>query len=147
MLQSIVDGWMRTGDLAEIDENVRSLCLPCALRHALRGWHGLPCCSVQGYCRIVGRSKDMIIRGGENIYPREIEDFLYTHPSVQDVQVVGVPDHHYGEEVCACIILRKDHTATVEEVCVARTGGGGACHCLPGLQRAAQQGVLGHCRV
>jgi fatty-acyl-CoA synthase len=59
-----------------------------------------------GYCNIVGRIKDMVIRGGENIYPREIEEFLYTHPDVEDVQVVGVPDEKYGEELCAWVRLR-----------------------------------------
>jgi len=73
-------GWMHTGDLATIDED--------------------------GYCRIVGRIKDMVIRGGENIYPREIEEFLHRHPDVQDVQVVGVPDERYGEELCAWIVPR-----------------------------------------
>ncbi|MET8797672.1 AMP-binding protein [Nocardia sp. NPDC004568] len=74
------DGWMHTGDLAVMRED--------------------------GYCRIVGRIKDMVIRGGENIYPREIEEFLYTHPDIDDVQVVGVPDGRYGEELCAWIRLR-----------------------------------------
>ncbi|EHN09822.1 Acetoacetyl-CoA synthetase [Patulibacter medicamentivorans] len=74
------DGWMHTGDLATIDE--------------------------QGYLRIVGRSKDMIIRGGENVYPREIEEFLYTHPDVADVQVIGVPDERFGEEIMAWVIPR-----------------------------------------
>ncbi len=74
------DGWMHTGDLA-------------VMRH-------------DGYCAIVGRIKDMVIRGGENIYPREIEEFLYTHPDIEDVQVVGVPDQKYGEELCAWIKLR-----------------------------------------
>ena len=69
-----------------------------------------------GYVNIVGRLKDMIIRGGENIYPREIEEFLHTHPSVSDVQVVGVPDRKYGEEVCAWIRLRDGHTATLDEI-------------------------------
>jgi fatty-acyl-CoA synthase len=69
-----------------------------------------------GTVNIVGRIKDMIIRGGENIYPREIEEFLYTHPAVSDVQVIGVPDGKYGEEVCAWIRLRADHTATVEDI-------------------------------
>ena len=69
-----------------------------------------------GNFRITGRLKDMIIHGGENIYPREIEEFLYTHPAVSDVQVVGVPDEKYGEEVCACVILKKDCTATKEEL-------------------------------
>jgi fatty-acyl-CoA synthase len=70
--------WMHTGDLATIDDNV--------------------------YCRIVGRIKDMVIRGGENIYPREVEEYLYRHPDIQDVQVFGVPDKRYGEELCAWII-------------------------------------------
>ncbi|WP_432477517.1 AMP-binding protein [Nocardioides sp. GXQ0305] len=75
------DGWMHTGDLAEMRDD--------------------------GYCVISGRIKDMVIRGGENIYPREIEDFLYTHPDVEDVQVVGVPDEKYGEELCAWIRMRS----------------------------------------
>jgi fatty-acyl-CoA synthase len=74
------DGWMHTGDLATMDD--------------------------EGYVNIVGRIKDMVIRGGENVYPREIEEFLYRHPAIQDVQVVGVPDIKYGEELCAWIILR-----------------------------------------
>ncbi|MDO9456268.1 AMP-binding protein [Nocardioides sp.] len=74
------DGWMHTGDLAEMRED--------------------------GYCNIVGRIKDMVIRGGENIYPREIEEFLYAHPDVEDVQVVGVPDAKYGEELCAWVRMR-----------------------------------------
>ncbi|MGD6967085.1 AMP-binding protein [Rossellomorea vietnamensis] len=84
------DGWLHTGDLAVMDEN--------------------------GYCRITGRLKDMIIRGGENIYPREIEEFLYTHSKVMDVQVVGIPDEVYGEEVMAWVILKEDVTATAEEL-------------------------------
>jgi fatty-acyl-CoA synthase len=83
-------GWMHTGDLATIDE--------------------------QGYCRIVGRSKDMVIRGGENVFPREVEEFLYRHPKVLDVQCVGVPDAKYGEELCACIILRPGMQAGAEEI-------------------------------
>jgi fatty-acyl-CoA synthase len=83
-------GWMHTGDLAVID--------------------------AQGYCNIVGRVKDMIIRGGENVYPREIEEFLYRHPAVLDVAVVGVPDPKFGEAVCACIRLREGMTATEEEI-------------------------------
>jgi fatty-acyl-CoA synthase len=83
-------GWMHTGDLAVIDS--------------------------QGYCNIVGRVKDMIIRGGENVYPREIEEFLYRHPKVLDVAVVGVPDRKYGEEVCAVIRLRDGVTADCEEI-------------------------------
>jgi len=74
------DGWMHTGDLAEM--------------------------RADGYALIVGRIKDMVIRGGENIYPREIEEFLYTHPDVEDVQVIGVPDERYGEELCAWIKIR-----------------------------------------
>ena len=88
--EAIVDGWMRTGDLATIDS--------------------------QGYCKIVGRVKDMLIRGGENIYPREIEEFLFGHPKVQSVQVFGVPDPKYGEEVCAWIVLKPGAQATEEEI-------------------------------
>jgi len=65
---------------------------------------------------IVGRLKDMIIRGGENIYPREIEEFLYTHPKISDIQVIGVPDKKYGEEVCAWIRLREGQHATEDEI-------------------------------
>ncbi|MBV8341913.1 MAG: AMP-binding protein, partial [Gammaproteobacteria bacterium] len=83
-------GWMHTGDLAVIDS--------------------------EGYCNIVGRVKDMIIRGGENIYPREIEDFLYRHPKVLDVAVIGVPDRKYGEQVCAVIRLREGASADREEI-------------------------------
>jgi fatty-acyl-CoA synthase len=78
-------GWMHTGDLATMDDD--------------------------GYLRIVGRSKDMVIRGGENVYPREIEEFLHTHPDIADVQVVGVPDARYGEELCAWIRLRDGAAA------------------------------------
>ena len=78
------DGWMHTGDLAEMRED--------------------------GYCTIVGRIKDMVIRGGENIYPREIEEFLYQHPDIEDVQVVGVPDEKYGEELCAWLKMKADAT-------------------------------------
>jgi fatty-acyl-CoA synthase len=88
--EAIVDGWMRTGDLATID--------------------------AQGYCNIVGRLKDMLIRGGENIYPREVEEFLFTHPKIQSVQVFGVPDEKYGEEVCAWIVVRPGEQLTEEEV-------------------------------
>jgi fatty-acyl-CoA synthase len=83
-------GWMHTGDLAVIDEN--------------------------GFATIVGRSKDMVIRGGENIYPREVEEFLYRHPQILDVQCVGVPDAKYGEQLCACIILRPGAVASAEEI-------------------------------
>ena len=84
------DGWLHTGDLAVMDEN--------------------------GYCAITGRLKDMIIRGGENIYPREIEEFLYEHPSVLDVQVIGVPDAKYGEEVMAWIIPKEGVALTAEDI-------------------------------
>jgi fatty-acyl-CoA synthase len=69
-----------------------------------------------GYCNIVGRIKDMVIRGGENVYPREIEEFLYRHPAIQDVQVFGVPDARYGEELCAWIKIRPGATLTEDEV-------------------------------
>ncbi|WP_062198983.1 AMP-binding protein [Massilibacterium senegalense] len=84
------DGFLHTGDLAVMDE--------------------------QGYVRITGRLKDMIIRGGENIYPREIEEFLYRHPKVLDVQVVGVPDPKFGEEVMAWVILKEGETCTADEI-------------------------------
>jgi fatty-acyl-CoA synthase len=77
-----------------------------------------------GYVIIEGRIKDMVIRGGENIYPREIEEYLYTHPSIQDVQVIGVPDAQYGEELMACIILKPDaeplDAASLAEYCRGR---------------------------
>lgn len=84
------DGWLHTGDLA--------------------------CKTPEGNYRITGRLKDMIIRGGENIYPKEIEEFLYTHPKVKDVQVIGVPDEQYGEEIMACVILKEGETATEKEI-------------------------------
>ena len=84
------DDWLHTGDLAIMDEN--------------------------GYCKITGRIKQMIIRGGENIYPKEIEEFLYTHPKVSDIQVYGVPDRKYGEQVMAAIILKKEVEMTEDEV-------------------------------
>jgi fatty-acyl-CoA synthase len=83
-------GWMHTGDLAVLDE--------------------------QGYCRIIGRSKDLVIRGGENISPREIEEFLYRHPSVRDVQVVGLPDERFGEELCAWIVLQAGASAGADDI-------------------------------
>jgi fatty-acyl-CoA synthase len=70
----------------------------------------------EGYCNIVGRAKDMVIRGGENIYPREVEEFLYSHPKIQDVQCIGVPDPKYGEELCACVILRPGVMASEDEI-------------------------------
>ncbi len=84
------DKWLHTGDLATVDKD--------------------------GYYKIVGRIKDMIIRGGENLYPKEIEEFLYNHPKIYDVQVIGLPSKKYGEEVCACIIVKPNETLTVEEV-------------------------------
>ena len=88
--EAVRDGWMHTGDLAILDE--------------------------QGYCNIVGRLKDMLIRGGENVYPREIEEFLFRHPAVSAVQVFGVPDTRFGEEVCAWIVLKPGARATEEEI-------------------------------
>jgi fatty-acyl-CoA synthase len=70
----------------------------------------------EGYIKIVGRIKDMIIRGGENVYPREIEEFLYTHPKISDVQVIGVPDAKYGEEIMAWVRLREGEAASTEEL-------------------------------
>ena len=64
-----------------------------------------------GYCNVVGRIKDMVIRGGENVYPREVEEFLYTHPDIEDAQVIGVPDAKYGEEICAWIRMKPDRPA------------------------------------
>jgi fatty-acyl-CoA synthase len=87
---AIHDGWMFTGDLATLDED--------------------------GYCNIVGRVKDMLIRGGENIYPREIEEFLFRNPKVSEVQVFGVPDPKYGEEICAWIVLKSGQSMTEDEV-------------------------------
>ena len=83
-------GWMHTGDLAVMRDD--------------------------GYVNIIGRAKDMVIRGGENIFPREIEEFLYRHPAIQDVQVIGVPDEKYGEELCAWVKLKEGETATDEEI-------------------------------
>jgi fatty-acyl-CoA synthase len=88
--EAIRDGWMHTGDLATID--------------------------AEGYCNIVGRAKDMLIRGGENVYPREVEEFLFRHPKVQSVQVFGVPDAKYVEEVCAWIVLKPGESCTEQEI-------------------------------
>jgi fatty-acyl-CoA synthase len=77
----------------------------------------------EGYIKIVGRIKDMIIRGGENVYPREIEEFLYTHPAIADVQVIGVPDVKYGEEICAWVRLREGQQLeldSLEEFCAGK---------------------------
>jgi fatty-acyl-CoA synthase len=76
----------------------------------------LPVMRDDGYVNISGRIKDMIIRGGENVYPREIEEFLYSHPKVSEVQVIGVPDVKYGEEICAWVRLREGEVATDEEL-------------------------------
>lgn len=84
------NGWMHTGDIAIID--------------------------AEGYCNIVGRIKDMVIRGGENLYPREIEEFLYRHPKIQDVQIFGVADERYGEELCAWVRVRPGETLTADEI-------------------------------
>jgi fatty-acyl-CoA synthase len=84
------DGWMHTGDLARMDD--------------------------EGYVNIIGRSKDMVIRGGENIYPREVEEFLYTHPDIADVQVIGVPDERFGEELMAWVIARPDASLDADAV-------------------------------
>jgi fatty-acyl-CoA synthase len=70
----------------------------------------------EGYAMISGRVKDMVIRGGENIYPREIEEFLFTHPAIRDVSVVGVPDERYGEQLCAWVIRKEDATAGEDEI-------------------------------
>lgn len=88
--ETVQDGWMHTGDLATID--------------------------AEGYCNIVGRAKDMLIRGGENVYPREIEEFLFRHPKVQSVQVFGVPDAKYGEEICAWVVPKPGQTCTEDEI-------------------------------
>jgi fatty-acyl-CoA synthase len=87
---AVIDGWMHTGDLATLD--------------------------AEGYCNIVGRVKDLVIRGGENVYPREVEEYLFTHPAIESVQVFGVPDPKYGEELAAWIILKPSHSATEEEI-------------------------------
>ena len=84
------DGWLHTGDLA--------------------------CKTEDGNFRITGRLKDMIIRGGENIYPKKIEEFIYTHPKVSDVQVIGVPDEQYGEEIMACVVLKEGESMTADEM-------------------------------
>ena len=88
--EAVRDGWMHTGDLAVID--------------------------AEGYCNIVGRAKDMLIRGGENVYPREVEEFLFRHPAVQSVQVFGVPDAKYGEAVCAWIVLKPGQQASADDI-------------------------------
>ena len=99
-------GWMHTGDLATLDAD--------------------------GYCNIVGRLKDMVIRGGENVYPREVEEFLFRHPKIEEVQVVGVPDEKYGEELCAWVKLKPGESADR----------GGDARLLPGPDRALQDPAL-----
>ena len=94
--ETIVDGWLHSGDLGTMNEH--------------------------GYVRITGRIKDMIIRGGENIYPAEIENFLMTHPDIEQAQVIGVPDEKYGEEVCAWIKLEEGASLTEDEVKAFCTG-------------------------
>ena len=84
------EGWLHSGDLARR--------------------------TPEGNFKITGRIKDMIIRGGENIYPKEIEDFLYSHPKIKDVQVIGVPDKDYGEEIMACVILKDGESSSEEEI-------------------------------
>jgi len=84
------DGWMHTGDLAVMD--------------------------AEGYVNIVGRIKDLVIRGGENIYPREVEEFLYTHPNIAEVSVIGVPDERYGEELMAWVKLRHEAAITADDI-------------------------------
>ena len=98
--------FMHTGDLATID--------------------------AEGYCNIVGRLKDMVIRGGENVYPREVEEFLYSHPAIADVQVFGVPDHRYGEELCAWIKLREGAALSED----------GGHRVLPGVDRPLQSAQI-----
>ncbi|WP_101952059.1 AMP-binding protein [Mycobacterium sp. 3519A] len=99
------DGWMHTGDLAVMRDD--------------------------GYCNIVGRIKDMVIRGGENVYPREIEEFLYTHPDVEDAQVIGVPDKKYGEEICAWIRMKPGRPALDAEAVKAFAAGKLAHYKIP----------------
>ena len=84
------DGWMHSGDLAVIDS--------------------------EGYCNITGRVKDMVVRGGENVYPREVEEYLYRHPAIQEVQVFGIPDDKFGEEVCAWVVLKDGESASEEDI-------------------------------
>ena len=106
-------GWMHTGDLATMDE--------------------------AGYVNIVGRIKDMVIRGGENIYPREVEEFLYAHPAIADVQVIGVPDDRYGEELMACVRMVDGaeplDEAAIREYCAGRL----ARHKIPRYVRVVEQ--------
>ncbi|MGA8978570.1 MAG: AMP-binding protein, partial [Pedococcus sp.] len=109
----VVDGWMHTGDLAVMDES--------------------------GYVQITGRIKDMVIRGGENIYPREIEEFLYTHPDILDAQVVGVPDAKYGEELCAWIRMRDGAAPLDAEAVRAFSTGKLAHYKIPRYVRVVEE--------
>ena len=109
----LVDGWMRTGDIAVMNED--------------------------GYVEITGRIKDMVIRGGENIYPREIEEFLYTHPDVLDAQVIGVPDERYGEELCAWIRMKDGATPLTAESLRAFAGDRLAHYKIPRYVRIVEE--------
>ena len=84
-----------------------------------------------GYCNVVGRIKDMVIRGGENVYPREIEEFLYTHPDIEDAQVIGVPDAKYGEEICAWIRMKPGRPAWTSDAVKAFATGKLAHYKIP----------------
>jgi fatty-acyl-CoA synthase len=106
-------GWMHTGDLAEMDE--------------------------AGYVNIVGRIKDMVIRGGENVYPREVEEFLYTHPDIVDAQVIGVPDERYGEELAAWVRLRPGATELTAEALREFCGGKLAHYKIPRYVRVVDE--------
>jgi fatty-acyl-CoA synthase len=107
------DGWMHTGDLALMDAD--------------------------GYVSIVGRIKDMVIRGGENIYPREIEEFLHTHPDVLDAQVIGVPDEKYGEELCAWVRMREGAEPLTAESMSAFATGSLARYKIPRYVRVVEE--------
>ena len=109
----LVDGWMHTGDLAVLDTD--------------------------GYVRITGRMKDMVIRGGENISPREVEEFLRTHPGVLDVQVIGVPDSRYGEELCAWVRVRDGAPPLTAEALREFASGGLAHYKIPRYVRVADE--------
>ena len=119
---SVMHGYWNDAEKTARRSTRRAGCTPATSRRWTR----------EGYCNIVGRLKDMVIRGGENVYPREIEEFLYRHPKIQDVQVVGVPDPKYGEELCAWVKLRR-----------RRDGDrGGDPRVLPGPDRALQDPAL-----
>jgi fatty-acyl-CoA synthase len=109
----LVDGWMHTGDIAVMDAD--------------------------GYVQITGRIKDMVIRGGENIYPREIEEFLYTHPDVLDAQVIGVPDERYGEELCAWVRMRDGAEPLTAESLRAYADGRLAHYKIPRYVRVVEE--------